>query len=282
MTGPDFLVIGAQKCGTTTLYEDLRSHPQVLLAEKERSGLLEVEAAGGPETYLASLPPAGPGQLVGDVSTRYSMLPAIDAVTPARGVLDDVRVLYIVRDPVARVISHHHHYLHAGRVDADIDRAVRESRDLVDNSRYATQLRPWLEAYGRDRVHVIRFEDYMADRQAGAQAVQRFLGIDERDLDDEVSAHNTAENRTVASRAWSRIRWSRAYLAVRPLLGEQVRHRLARLVVRPSPERPPGPSHDTLVWLLAELVPEVRALADMLGTEEWWDLSTHLAEREEV
>jgi hypothetical protein len=283
--GPDFLVIGAQKCGTTTLYEDLRSHPQIVLKEKEQAGLLDNDlgTAPGRRRYLAAFPAMPAGVVAGEVSTRYAMRPEIDAASLAREVLDDVKVVYIVRDPIARVISHHHHFVHAGRVEADIDRAVRERRDLVDNSRYASQLRPWLEAFGRDSVHAVRFEDYTADRSAGVREVQRFLGVPEREPVEPDVVHNAAANRTVASRAWSRVRWSRAYLAVRPLIGERLRHRLASLVVRPSPERPAGPSADTLAWLVSELAPEVSELAALLGTEKWWDLeATYLDDAEET
>ena len=70
------------------------------------------------------------------------MLPAIDAVSRARLVSDSLRIIYIVRNPIDRVISHHHHRLSEQQAPANIEDALEQCPDLVDNSRYATQIAP--------------------------------------------------------------------------------------------------------------------------------------------
>jgi hypothetical protein len=264
---PDFLVIGAQKCGTTTLYQDLRAHPAIHVGHKESTWLLDARPTRSFERPS--------GHVAGEVTTDYSMLPKIDAASRARSRLETVKVIYIVRDPVARVISHHHHHLAAELVDPDIDVAVHECPELVDNSRYATQLAPWLDAFGHQNVRVVRFEDYMGDRVAGSRELQEFLGVEVRSIADLDVAHNASTEKRVATGRWARFRTSRLYHdVIRRALPEPARRRVARRVL-PSPiERPAPPDPDTLAWLVAELAPEVERLAGMLDTEPWWDLAT--------
>ena len=142
--GPDFLVIGAQKCGTTTLYEDLRAHPAIRIPEKESAWLLDhdVTTADGRAAYRAAFGPRPSGVLVGEVATDYAMLPAIDAVSRARLVSDSLRIIYIVRNPIDRVISHHHHKLSEQQAPASIEDALEQCPDLVDNSRVRHPDRP--------------------------------------------------------------------------------------------------------------------------------------------
>lgn len=273
--GPDFLVIGAQKCGTTTLYEDLRAHPAIRIPEKESAWLLDhdVTTADGRAAYGAAFGPRPPGVLVGEVATDYAMLPAIDAVSRARLVSDSLRIIYIVRNPIDRVISHHHHRLSEQQAPANIEDALEQCPDLVDNSRYATQVAPWIDAYGRERVHVVRFEDYVANRQREVGRLHEFLGLDQVPLARPEQAHNVAATKRVAVGRWRSFYRSRLYQrALRRVLPVRVRRFSARLLLPKPPPRPDPPTAETLARLAQELGPEVERLAQLLGTEPWWRL----------
>ena len=276
---PDMIVIGAQKCGTTTLWEDLRGHPSVHLGEKESRVL-----SGGPldraelvSRYARQFKGAKEDAVLGEVSTRYAMLPDDpDAPANARTVAPNARIVYIVRDPLDRVISHHHHDFGLGFVGPNIDEAVGSYPSLLDNTRYATQVSPWLEAFGPDAVRVVKFEEYVADRVAGCSALLQMVGIDmPYDPGDEV--HNAADTKHIASGQWSRITRSPVYRRVRPLLGEALRRRLGRAVLPQAPARPPGPSDATIDRLVAELAPEVDRLSELTGRPPLWDLSASAA-----
>ncbi len=264
---PDFIVIGAQKCGTTTLYEDLRSHPSIRMPDKESSGLLTASTA---REYTRHFPD-GHG-VVGEVATTYSMRPEVDVVERAHELAPDARIVYIVREPLARTISHHHHDFALGLVGPDIGAAVREHAPLVQNSRYATQLRPWLDAYGGERVRVIRFEDYVRDRAGQCAQLCGFLGLAPHTFDTGLVA-NAASDKVVATGAWARLSGSSAYRGwVRPLMSERVRRGLMSRVLPQAPPRPEPPTRGTLDHLVATLQPEVEELAAQLGTQQWWDL----------
>ena len=278
MSAPGFLVVGAQKCGTTTLYEDLRSHPDIYVPDKESSGLLDprLPEPAAVERYRALFSAAG-GRLAGEVSTEYTMLPANDVATLAREVVGPARILYVVREPVARTISHHHHYYAAGLMSDDIDSDVPRHPELVDNSRYAMQIEPWLRAFGPSAVKVIRFESFVADRQATADAVFSFLGVRPWTLPAADSIHNAASDKVVAVGLWQRVSESPLYRhTLRRVLSEPVRRRLLGLVLPKAKPRPPAPAYATVEALVAALRPDVERLGEITGEGPWWDLDAVL------
>lgn len=280
---PDFLVIGAQKCGTTTLFEDLRSHPGIGLADKESSVLLGSATASGdgielPEedlcaSYARTLPRGASGCLLGEVATGYSMLPRYpNAISNAVRVLPNAKIIYIVREPVARVVSHHHHDFGYGLTGPDINTSVHTHEELLNNSRYATQIQPWLDAYGSDAVLVLKFEDYVADRQASSAKVFSFLGVHPSPLPDPQLVHNAGESKRVGVGLLGRVAHSELYRThIRGQLPESMRRRLSGRLLPKAPPRPAPPSPETVQFVINELWPEVTRLAELLGTDPWWD-----------
>lgn len=277
---PDFLVIGAQKCGTTTLYEDLRSHPCIRIADKESSVLIdgerpraELSAERLRRGYAAALPHRVPGGLLGEVATTYAMLPQYPAVVPnALRVLPHLKIIYIVREPVSRVISHHHHDFALGLTGPDINRAVHDHPVLLANTRYATQIKPWLEAYGPQAVLVLRFEDYVADRQTGMSNVLEFLGTSPFRLPDANTVHNAADAKRIRSGVLGRVALSKVYRSrFRSLIPEEIRRVVSQNMLPKAPPRPDPPRPETIEFIVEQLWPEVQQLARLQSTGPWWD-----------
>ena len=277
---PHLIVIGAQKCGTTTLWEDLRAHPQVYMAEKE-SRVLSGPRQDRPrldDAYARLFSRASSGQLRAEVSTRYAMLPD-DEHTAANAacVAPEAKIVYIVRDPVDRVISHHHHDFGLGLVGPDIDEAIRTYPSLLDNTRYATQVEPWWDHFGPEAVTVVRFEDYVADRRAGAEALLALAGVT-GEFDPGEVVHNAAGTKYVAPGRWGRLAQSAPYRKlVRPLMSERVRRSVSRAVLPKAPPRPDPPSPDSLRFIVDELTPEVERLSALVGTAPMWDVAASAA-----
>lgn len=178
-----FLIIGAAKSGTTTLYDDLAQHPELHLPDDKEPDILEIarDDADARELYRRHFAKAKPGQLCGDGSTFYAMLPDRKAVAAmARRVCGDAaRIVYIVRDPVERIVSHLAHDVAVARLPADDgDQAVLNEPRFIAWSDYPMQLSQWIEAFGADRILLIRFEHYIANRHTVASEVAAFVGAD--------------------------------------------------------------------------------------------------------
>ena len=278
MNSLDFVVIGAMKSGTTTLYEDLRQHPDVHLLDKE-SGLLSGTREGrspAPRTLdriERALSEAPASSLCGEVATTYAMLPQFPGVIEAASLLPrHPRVIYILREPVARIISHHHHDVSDGRLSVGVDEAVRTDNRLIDYTRYAEQIEPWIDLVGRDNVLLLKFEDYMSDRERGFSSVLSFLGLTPMTRPLSLVAHNQSDGKPVAVGHWRSIVRSGAYRRlVRPLVPESARRRISKSVLPAAPPRPAPPQQATIDLIRSELATDQERLASLTGGP-WWPL----------
>jgi len=179
---PDFLIIGAMKCGTTSLYHYLRDHPQVFMPSIKAPEFFAVEGnwGRGIEWYRRQFEGVGPDVVaIGEASNVYTKYPRYQGV-PGR-IADHIphaRLVYVVRDPIDRIRSHYQTRLTEGTERAPIDRAVRENPIYLDYSRYAMQLDRYLEHFPREQLLVITAEDLRGDRRAAIKQVYAFLGVD--------------------------------------------------------------------------------------------------------
>ncbi len=268
----DFLVIGAMKCGTTTLYHDLRRQPGIFLPDKESNLLLQ-------DVVPAVFSKAGSGQCCGEVCPDYAKLPDIDGVA-ATAATAGPKIIYLVRHPVDRMISHHHFISSwpAPRnrgMGQDIDVAVANFPELVNYSRYAYQLKPWIDHLGRDSVLVMRFEDYVKDRAGSVRAICEFIGVDfeVEQLEDD-AVHNASSARPVLTPFWKKIRENALYRSVvRPFTSLEMRDRIRRWILPAAKGRPAPPSPETLAGVTAAFRSDLLELQEMLGHEApLWDL----------
>jgi len=275
---PDFLIIGAMKSGTTTLFRDLESHPGIFMPEdKEPHALVddEVLTEAGRARYAKLFRPAGADQLAGEASTGYSKLPwQTGVVERARKLLrPDLRVIYIVRDPVARIASHHYHNFAGAMAGADLGQELDRTPQLIGYTRYATQIEPWLRAYGPELVRVIRFESYVADRAGEHRALIGWMGLDPgRCAVDPTARHNAGESRRVPSRLRPLLK-SKLYREIgRRTLPRGLKRAAQRTLLSKAPPRPAPPSPEVVDRILDALWPEMEKLSELLGlSEPMWD-----------
>lgn len=272
---PNLLIIGAMKSGTTGVFMDLCRHPRVFVPQdKEPHALISdnVLTDQGRAAYAEHYQTATQGQLLCDASTVYSKRPDIEHVARrAVAVLpNNFRVVYLVREPIDRIVSHHYHEYIEGTVDFDIDTVVRTQPRLLNYSRYAYQLEPWREAIGNERIRVVRFEDYTSQRGETIAQLCKFL---ELPLDELPSAdstvHNRSEEKTVKTKFWQTIQESGWYrFGVRRLLSPRLRTQLLKRFLPQGPERPAPPSEETLAWLRTQLRDDVRQISAIAGSSE--------------
>lgn len=277
---PDFLVIGAMKCGTTSLYHDLRQVPGLFLAEKELNALCQPSPS---EVYQQAFRRARPDQLCGEVSPDYAKLPeSAHVVSRARMLFAGrtPRIVYLVREPVSRTRSHHAFVSsQLGRLNEgmgrQIDQAVRDFPRLIQYSRYAWQLRPWVAAFGRESLMVVRFEDYVSHRTETLAELLGFFGINpELTLRASASVWNPTEGRPVVTPGWRRFLNRPFYRRIlRPLVSAEMRERLRNWLLPRSQGRPAAPNLETVDFILSQVAADAEELRRLLGREQpLWDL----------
>lgn len=272
MRVPDFLIIGGMKCGSTTLYRDLMTNPRVFFPiDKEPESLCddEVLTPGGRARYAALFGSVKEGQLCAEASTGYTKRPDIEGVAERAYEVcgAGLRAIYLVRDPVKRVVSHHYHEYSRGNMPRSIDDSVRDFPALVNYSRFAMQVEPWLERFGPERVRIVRFEEYVADRIAGSTALCAFLGIDARpDLIEDDKVFNKSEGKPVMRGPWKLVAHNPVYRRfIRPLMPMGLKDRVRGTVLPKAPPRPEPPTEETVAWIRAELAGDQARLAELMA-----------------
>lgn len=212
---PNFLIIGAARSGTTTLYSYLQQHADIYLPASKRPEphffFKASEYARGLDYYEGRYFCDWDGQrAVGEASTSY----IFGAETPRRihDCLPQMRMIAMLRNPVDRAFSGYWHTVKSGLESLDFSQAIEtedertrglRGTDLdevkpysyVDRGRYGEQLQRWFEYFDRSQVHVILFEDFVVRPRESLIATLQFLGVDADQLPARLDA---VENKSVA------------------------------------------------------------------------------------
>lgn len=176
---PDFLLIGAMKAGTSTLHDQLAAHPGFFLSTPKEPCFFSDDHvwARGIDWYEGLFESAAPDDLCGESSTHYTKRPTLDqTASRMHEALPDARLLYLMRHPVERLVSHYVHEWTEGKVTEPLDEAVATHPELVDYGRYAYQLAPYVEVFGHDRILPIFLERHIEDPARELMRIFRFIG----------------------------------------------------------------------------------------------------------
>jgi hypothetical protein len=180
---PDLIVIGAQKCGTTSLHHYLDAHPEVAMSQpKELDFFIGRDGWARGRAWYEEHFKSSPAAIRGESSPSYTNYPRYRCV-PERiaQMVPDARLIYVVRDPIARIVSNYIHSYANGETRRGIDAELGDLRnsDYVGQSLYFTQLRRYLRVFPAERILVIAQEDLLNDRLGTLRRVFAFLGVAE-------------------------------------------------------------------------------------------------------
>jgi len=267
---PTFILIGAMKCRTTSLHQYLGAHPQICVSDpKEPDFFLrrnEYDRAWYKQCFRE------PAQAYGEASTSYTKYPAYRGV-PERmhRLLPDLKLLYLVRDPIERAMSHYAHNRVAGRESNPVDEVFCPVEDshYLQTSRYHFQLSQYLAHYPEERVLVIKSERLRADRMSVLREVFSFLGVDPA---VEASAfeeeyHTTSGKLTPGVSAFlQETQFGRFLTSAGKALFPRALLERGLSVFRSDVERP-TPSKMTWERVRAYLQPDVDRLRELTGKE---------------
>ena len=269
---PNAIVIGAMKCATTSLHYYLGLHPDIAMAAEKELHFFVAERnwPRGLEWYERQF--AGQAAVHGESSTTYARFPHHAGVAARmHATVPGARLLYVVRDPVDRIVSHYVHEYAAGREHRPLPDALGDlSRNpYLDLSRYGLQLEQYLPFYDRSRILVLSAEDLATRRAETMRRAFAFLGV--RDSFEHPS-FSTVKHASTAKRRLTALGGRLAWLpdtAAARRLPPSVRRVAWRILSHPfsSPVEAPRLDGDLRRRVLDALHPDLERFASLTGRD---------------
>lgn len=274
---PDFIVIGAQKAGTSTIHGALSLHPGVAMALRT-----EVEYFGdprkteqGPEYYRTFFPDVEEGMMVGEVSPGYMVKEGVPEKMAT--LLPEARLVASLREPADRAFSAWKMQVSKGSDLRPFAEAVRREPHYLEFGRYGEQLQRVLRYFNREQVLVLEFEGLRRDPEGYFRTITDFLGLPA--LSEPVGMVNPGGmprhmGVTRVLNAAFRARNALRETPLRPLvdnllvdrLSRQARNRIAEANRDPELEAP-GLVPEDAEWIRMRLAEDVALLRDLLGED---------------
>lgn len=180
MTLPDFLVVGAQRAGTTWLDARLRAHPAVYLPERRKEvhffDRYFERGAGWYEGFFPAEEEAARYGAIGEISPAYLFEPEVPE--RIRRVVPDCRIVAVLRDPVDRAYSQYGLAVRDLAEDRSFEAYLRASPEAYERGCYSVQLERYLERFPRERIFVGLFEEMVEEPGGILPRLARFLEVD--------------------------------------------------------------------------------------------------------
>jgi len=180
----DFLGIGAQKAGTTWLYEMLRLHPQVSFPAGKEVHFWDDQRDRGIVWYQSLFAGEESGRKKGEITPAYAILP-VEAIRDIHAINPALRSVYIIRNPVERAWSSA--LMALGRAEMTIDEASDQwfidhfrSAGSLARGDYEQCIRNWRSVFPSEQLLVLRHEEIRSEPLALLTQCCRHLGIDEK------------------------------------------------------------------------------------------------------
>jgi hypothetical protein len=279
---PTYIIIGAMKCGTTSLHKYFSAHPQISTSMKKELDFFKTEKdfAKGVQWYASQFDATY--SVRGEGSPNYTKCHIFPGV-PQRmySVVPDCKLIYIMRNPIERAISHYLHSWSAGIESRRISEAFQrfENNNYILTGNYLFQLEKFLKYYPQDQILVLFSEDLRNERQATLSQVFRFLGVDDAFVCQNFDQvyHRTSAMR----RETSLVRLIRRHFPVlltlaRKLLPSLALGKLSKIAITPVP--PVIIDQELQARLVEYYELDIQALSRFLGrkTPNWFGKQSDL------
>jgi Sulfotransferase domain len=281
---PNLIIVGGLKCGTTSIHHYLGLHPEIQMSKPKELNFFvnELNWDLGLDWYASRFDDRF--KVRGESSPHYTNLPRYEGVPERiRTHCPDAKLLYMVRDPIKRILSHWMHATGAGYETRDIASVLADpNTQYVNRSRYWMQLQPYLEIFDRAQIEVITQEELQADRDGTMRKAFAYAGVDENftseqfDREWEKSAAKSGDRYQLMEKL-IKLPGFRSFDRNFDRLPERMRWIVEKVVH--DPEKPPAPKpvlpDDLFETLRSRFAAEVPELQKFTGREfiGWNDYS---------
>lgn len=201
---PNFLIIGAMKCATSTLHEQLALQPNIFMTTLKEPNFFSDDERyhKGIQWYLSHFEQAGENDLCGESSTHYSKLPTYgQTVSRLKTHLPHTKFIYVMRHPIDRLISQYIHEWTQRVIDININEAIYKYPELMNYSKYTMQIEPYIHSFGQHQLLPVFFERLLKYPQQELERICDFIGYSSQPQWQIIDAVNVSQERMRQS-AW--------------------------------------------------------------------------------
>ena len=180
---PDFLIIGAMKCATSTLHDRLAMQPGIFMTQLKEPNFFsnDEQYSQGMEWYLSNFQAAEPMDICGESSTHYTKLPTYPhTVERIYKQFPNIKLIYVMRHPIDRLVSQYIHEWSQRTIRVDINQAISQYPRLVEYSRYSMQLEPYLKTFGKEQILPVFFERLLNRKQEEFERICHYIGYQQK------------------------------------------------------------------------------------------------------
>ena len=281
---PNLIIVGGLKCGTTSIHHYLGLHPEIQMSKPKELNFFagEMNWDLGLDWYASRFDSRF--EVRGESSPHYTNLPRFTGVAGRiREHCPDARLIYMVRDPIKRILSHWVHSTGAGYETREMVPTLSEpDTSYIHRSMYWMQLQPYLELFDREQIEIITQEELQTEREETMRKAFRFAGVDEGftseqfDREWEKSSAKQGDKYQFMERL-IKLPGFRSFDRNFDRLPESMRWIVEKVVH--DPEKPPAPKpklpDDLFETLRGRFGEDVAALQDFAGRQfaGWHDYS---------
>ncbi len=265
---PDFLIIGAMKAATSSLHDQLAAIPGVYMSNPKELYFFSDDPVyqQGIDWYASHFAGAAPNDLCGESTTHYTKLPTYPAtIQRIREHVPAVRLIYVMRHPIDRLVSHYTHMWLQRETDASFSEAVDGAvPELIQYSKYSVQLEPFFASFGASRVLPVFFDRLHSNPDEVLQRVSHHIGLGEPvRWNDDLEANNTTSERLRTSPVRDAIKRLPGYQEARQLVPSSTIERIRR---QWRPGKKPELTPTQLARVTAVFDEDLARLGSWLGT----------------
>lgn len=176
---PDFLVIGAQRSGTTHLFKIMKMHPSICIASKKETFYFvrDEEYEKGIDYYRSLFSHCKQNVLKGELTPDY-LFHETSAERIHKDLGSDIKLIAILRNPIDRAWSQYQRSVRNGKTISTFEKAILKHPKLLARGLYAQQLERYLKLFPKENILITFYDDMKEDIDGYLEKVFGFLGVD--------------------------------------------------------------------------------------------------------
>jgi len=289
---PNFFIVGAPKAGTTSLFEYVKEIPGIYMSPKKEPYYFcrkmipdyhYVPPIRDKQKYLSLFSNVTNEKIVGEASVWYLSDP--DSAKLIHKVSPDAHILICLRDPVERTFSHYlflQHFLEP-TLHEQLKKELKKGVDYstphirINAGLYYESVKRYLELFGKDKVKVIIFEEFIRDTQGTVNEILKFLGLEETELKINSKAYNVYSRRVPRGKISQKILQRKmAKKIVRSFIPSSGRRFIENKILKKKTTNKPNMTEQDREFLINYFKEDVKKIQILLNKKLPWKNFSHL------